>query len=436
MAMHDSLTELPNRILLHDRLLEAIAEARTGTLKVAVMLIDLDNFKVINDTLGHHRGDQLLKMVATRLKECLRASDTIARFGGDEFVVILTGIRDEKEVEAVSSKIIEQLTVPFLLGEKEFHVTVSVGISLYPEHGEGIEVLLQNADIAMYQVKENTKNNYNFYISGMSESMSRMVSIADELRLGIENNEFELYYQPFINIYSGKVAGVEALLRWNRGSRGLISPAEFIPVAEKTGLIVPIGELVLRMACEKMVALQKAGYPPFPVAVNISNRQFEKEDFVDMVKDIVKESGLKPAYLHLEITETTVISNIEMTIEKMKLLSKFGIKMLIDDFGAGYTSIMWLKKLPVYAVKIDRFFIDSIVDDIQDRAIVNAIVSMAHSLNINVVAEGVETAEQLNILKGLGLGTPAYMYCRLVQGYLFSRPLDSTGLESYLKRKS
>lgn len=433
MAMHDALTGLPNRILLHDRLLEAISEAKDREGKVAVMLIDLDNFKVVNDTLGHNRGDQLLKMVAERLKSCLRGCDTIARFGGDEFVVIFTNIRGQGEIETLSARIIERLTKPFLLADKEFYVTVSVGISLYPEHGEGIEVLLQNADIAMYQVKENSKNNYNFYASGMAENVSRMVSIADELRLGIDKQEFELFYQPFIDIYSGQVAGVEALVRWNSRSKGMLSPAEFIPVAEKTGLIVPIGEQILRMACERVVALQKAGFPLFPVAVNISNRQFEKDDFVDMVMETVRESGLQPEYLHLEITETTVISNIERTIEKMKRLGTFGIKMLIDDFGAGYTSIMWLKKLPVYAVKIDRFFIDSIVDDMQDRAIVGAIVSMAHSLNIGVVAEGVETIEQLNCLKGLGLGTATYRYCRLVQGYLYSPPLNVEALESFLR---
>lgn len=433
LAMHDSLTELPNRILLHDRLLETIKEAKLGGSKIAVMLVDLDNFKEVNDTMGHNRGDLLLKQMASRLKSCLGKNDTIARFGGDEFVIVLTELMSIKEAEGVCEKLIRAMAEPFILEDRSFHVTISVGVSIYPDHAEAIEALLTNADIAMYQVKNHNKNDYRLYSIGMSETMSRMVSISNELRMGIERGEFELYYQPFINIYSGHIVGVEALVRWNQPDRGLVSPAEFIPIAEKTGLIVPIGEQVLRMACVQMVSLQSEGIPPFPVAVNISNRQFERDDFVDMVKNILEETGLDPDYLHLEITETTVINNIEMTIEKIKMLNSLRIKMLIDDFGAGYTSIMWLRRLPVYAVKIDRFFINSIAEDSQDRAIVKAIISMAHSLKIGVVAEGVESEEQLKALKEIGIGTPTYMYCELAQGYLFSRPLNAAALKNYFR---
>jgi len=417
MAYYDPLTDLPNRMLFNDRLGQALAQARRKNQLVAVLFLDLDRFKMINDTLGHTLGDLLLRSVAERLKKCLREGDTIARMGGDEFTFLLTGILQVEEAVKTAQNILEVLKPPFNLEGHEAHITPSIGISIFPYDGSDSVTLVKNADAALNRAKEQGRTNYQLYTPVMNAKAFERLTLENSLRKALEKGEFTLHYQPQVNLYSGEIIGMEALIRWEHPDLGMVSPAQFIPMAEETGLIVPIGEWVLRTACAQNKAWQNMGYRPMNIAVNLSARQFNEHNLADMVADTLKETGLDPQWLDLEITESIIMQHLETTIATLRKLHRLGTLISIDDFGTGYSSLTYLKKFPVHALKIDQSFIREITTDPDDAAITSAVIAMGHSLKLNVIAEGVETIEQLQMLRSLK--------CDCMQGYLFSRPVPA-----------
>jgi diguanylate cyclase (GGDEF)-like protein len=380
-----------------------------------VALIDLDRFKLINDTLGHHAGDALLQQVAGRLIQCVRESDTVARLGGDEFVLVLFERDGEGLSASAARRILHKLAQPYVLDGREFNITCSIGLSLYPVDGDDAETLLKHADAAMYRAKESGRNGFCFYTPEMHSEMMRRLTLESELRQALEHEQFELYYQPQVDLTCGEVAGLEALIRWRHPQHGLVSPAQFIGLAEETGLIVPIGEWVLHAACRQSRAWQQAGLPAVPVAVNLSAKQFMLPDIDAVVGRALAGSGLAPGLLELELTESLSMDCPERTIPIMRAFKSMGVQLAIDDFGTGYSNLTYLKHFPVDRLKLDKSFVNDIVDNRDDEAIARAVVDMAHCLRLNVLAEGVETIDQLWVLVNLG--------CRYVQGYLFSRPL-------------
>jgi diguanylate cyclase (GGDEF)-like protein len=382
---------------------------------LAILFIDLDRFKNINDTLGHEAGDRVLKQVAERLLGCLREGDTVGRLGGDEFVVLIEELAQPMHVAAVAQKIIAAVAQPVVLEAHEFHITASIGISTYPDDSEDMQGLLKNADISMYRAKEQGKNNYQFYSALMNIHTLDRLALESGLRHALERNEFLLHYQPKVDIGSGRITGMEALLRWQRPGQELIPPAQFIALAEETGLIVPIGEWVLRTACARNKSWREEGLPPLRIAVNLSARQFAHANLLQDVARALRETGLDPAALEFEITESMVMHDPERAVTLLTRLKAMGIHLSIDDFGTGYSSLSYLKRFPIDSVKIDRSFIHDIPGDADDAAITRAIIAMAHSLRLKVIAEGVETEEQLSFLRELG--------CDEMQGYYFSEPL-------------
>ncbi len=420
MAYHDTLTGLPNRNLFYDRLIQALKQAKRNHSMFAVLFLDLDRFKVINDSLGHTFGDLLLHSVGERLQKCIREIDTIARQGGDEFTALLIDI-DHEGVTLVANRILDSLSQPFILQDQEITITPSIGISLYPSDGEDVETLIKHADTAMYRAKEQGRNNFQLYIQGMSTQLSNRLEMENSLRKALTRNEFILYYQPQFQIDTGEMVGMEALIRWNHPTQGFIPPSEFIPLAEETGLIIPIGEWVLQTACQQNKSWQQAGFPPVRVSVNISAQQFKQPQLVEIVERILGETKLNPQYLELEITENISMSDVHLTTTTLDRLKKLGIKISIDDFGTGYSSLGYLKRFPIDTIKIDQSFVRDIHADADDAAIVRAIMAMAHSLELNVIAEGVETMEQLNFLE--------QQNCDEAQGYLFMKPLSVNDLE-------
>ncbi|MBI5468974.1 MAG: EAL domain-containing protein [Deltaproteobacteria bacterium] len=425
LAYYDSLTGLPNRQFLKERLEKAIYRARRHKEQVAALFLDLDRFKRINDTFGHSVGDGLLKDVSERLVRCLRRSDSIARvldlngttvsrLGGDEFVVLLTDYSDIHDVAKVAQRIQNELSMSFKVGGYELFVSVSIGISLYPSDGEDVEKLLKNADIAMYHAKENGRNNYQFYTESMNAAAFEWLVMENSLRKALENGEFNIHYQPQLDIRRGTVTGVEALLRWRHPEFGLVPPSKFIPLAEEAGLIVPIGEYVLRAACKQVKRWQEEGIS-VTVAVNLSSRQFVQEGLLEAVSLALSDAGIEPGCLKLELTEGTVMQNVAETVSALHKFKAMGLGILIDDFGTGYSSLSYLKRFPLDALKIDRSFVKDITTDQDDAAITKTIIAMAHTLNLKVIAEGVETQEQLDFLYENG--------CDEIQGYLFSEPL-------------
>ncbi|MBS3908755.1 MAG: EAL domain-containing protein [Actinobacteria bacterium] len=417
MAYFDLLTDLPNRTLLSDRLVLAIANAHRNGHMLAVFFLDLDRFKAINDTLGHTVGDQLLQRVADRLKRCLREGDTIARLGGDEFTLLLPRVDTIDDVTVVAQKVIDVLKPSFMFEGGELHVTTSIGIALYPDDGEDVSSLLKNADIALYRAKEQGRNNYQLYAPSMNAKAFERLAMEGNLRKALERQEFTVYYQPQLDLATGEIIGMEALIRWNHPDLGLVYPAEFIPMAEETGLIVPIGEWVLRTACEQNKAWQDAGHAPIRMAVNLSCRQFQQVDLAERVARIVKETGLDPRYLELEITESVLMKDADAAVDTLNKLKKKGIYISIDDFGTGYSSLGYLKRFPIDVLKIDRSFIRELSAGTEDAAIATAIITVAHTLKLKALAEGVETLEQLELLRSLK--------CDSMQGFLFSRPLPA-----------
>jgi diguanylate cyclase (GGDEF)-like protein/PAS domain S-box-containing protein len=416
-ADYDFLTDLPNKMLFLHHLSHALTHARRNRKSLAVLFLDLDNFKKINDSLGHAVGDELLKCVARELKSCIRADDIVARFGGDEFSILLSEIAHANDAGRVAGKIISDLRKPLIVDGHEFHITTSIGISIYPEDSDHAETLLKNADIAMYHAKKHGRKHYQFYSPAMNINGRERIAMENQLYQSLERGELSVYYQPIVSIETRRLFCSEALVRWRHPELGLLGPSRFIPLAEETGFIIPIGEWVLRTACAQNKEWQEAGYPPFRMTVNISAHQFQDPDLIEKTSHILSETGLNPEFLELEITEGTAMRNVEHTISTITRLTDMGIRFAIDDFGIGYSSLSYLKKLPIQTLKIDQSFIMGITADPSDKAIVNAVIAMAHNLNLNVVAEGVETEGQRSFLQ--------LSRCDGMQGYLVSRPLPA-----------
>jgi len=415
LVHHDALTNLPNRMLLQDRLSRMMTKALRSKNYVAVLFLDLDRFKKINETLGHDVGDKLLMEVGKRLESCVRRSDTVARLGGDEFAVLLDDLQDVKFVAVVARKILQALSKTILIQDYELYATSSIGISLFPDDSEDVDGLLRCADTALYRAKDAGKNNYQYYTTDMNTRAFEFLLMESGLRKALDNDELVVFYQPLISLENDKLIGMEALIRWMHPEKGMISPGDFIPLAEETGLIEPIGEWVLRTACTQNKEWQDAGYPPVKVSVNMSARQFSKKNIIELISQILQETGLSPEYLGLEITESIIMQDVKSTIAKLKQMQKMGISLSIDDFGTGYSSLSYLKLFPIDNLKIDRSFVFNITTDSIDAAIATSVILLAHSMNLKVVAEGVETEEQLEVLRQQG--------CDYVQGFLFSRPL-------------
>ncbi len=424
MAFHDALTSLPNRLLFNDRLTLALAHAHRTKGMLAVLFLDLDRFKIINDTLGHTVGDRLLHGVADRLKTCVREDDTIARLGGDEFSLLLPGITHREDVNNIARKIIEAFKQPWMIEGHELYITTSIGIVIYPNDGNNVETLLRNADSAMYHAKEQGRNNYQFYTADMHAKSYKKMILEISLRQAIERKEFILHYQPQVQISTGQVVGMEALVRWQQPERGLIFPAEFLPLAEDTGLIVSVDKLVLHAACAQNRAWQDAGFRSGCVSVNLSAYTFQQVNLLETITTVLQETGLDPHFLGLEITEGIAMQDIETTIYKLNKLSELGIQIAIDDFGVGFSSLSYLKKFPVSKLKISPQFINGIVTNQRDLIIVSSVISLAQGLQFRVIAEGVETKEQLSLLKQLE--------CDELQGHLFCLPLSADVLEKML----
>jgi len=425
LAQYDSLTSLPNRSLFRDRLEHSLAQAQRSRRPAAVLFMDLDRFKTVNDTLGHAVGDLLLQQAAARLKACVRTGDTVGRFGGDEFAVILTDLAQPGDAGLVAQKLVDSLARPFELDGKTAFVSASIGITLYPSDATEPEALSMNADAAMYRAKEKGGNNYEFFTPEMNERAVHRMRMEAAMRQAIDREEFLLHYQPKVDLASGAICGVEALLRWAHPERGLVSPVEFIPVLEETGLIVPAGEWVTREACRQIRAWQRAGLDVPPVAVNLSARQFQQKNLEQTIRDIMAETGVEPALLQFEITESLLMHDAEAAQRILRGLKSAGVKLSIDDFGTGYSSLAYLRRFALDALKIDRAFIKDVVENPDDAAITLAVINLAHSLNLKVVAEGVETEGQVNLL--------SLHSCDEIQGYYFSRPLPASEIEAMMR---
>lgn len=426
LAYHDALTDLPNRLLFEDRLSQALKAARANEKPLAILFVSLDRFKKIHDTLGLASEEKLLQAVAERLKNCIGAGATVARFERNEFAVLLTQIESAQtaSIETVN-KINDALHAAFRFDEQEIFITASVGISCSPDDGDDVSTLLKNAGAALYRAKEQGRNNYQFYHAAMNAEAVRRMSLENDLRRALDRNEFEVFYQPKINMRDRRVVGAEALARWRHPEHGLVSPSEFIPLAEETGLIVPLGKWILRAACEQMTTWRDAGFAPLQVSVNLSPRQFHERDLLENVAEIVRETNVDATCLELELTESSLIENAESAVETLLRLKKMGLKISIDDFGTGCSSLSYLKRLPLDVLKIDRTFMREAASDRSDAAIVMAIITLAQNLGLKVVAEGIEMEEQLKFLRPLN--------CDEWQGFLFSKPVAAEEFKTHLE---
>jgi diguanylate cyclase (GGDEF)-like protein len=425
LATHDALTGLPNRVLLDDRLQQAIAHADRDGRPFALLVCDLDRFKLINDSLGHRAGDELLQEVARRLLTVVRAADTVARFGGDEFVLIGTSVGDAEDAAGLAARVVDALQAPVRIATIDIHASPSIGIAMYPDDGASMQALLAHADAAMYSAKQHGRGNFRRYAPGMNAGTEERVQLESDLHTAVTKNQFELYYQPKVDTQTGEVRSAEALIRWAHPTRGIVSPAEFIPLAEECGLIGAIGGWVIREACRQTRAWQLSGVPTLRVSVNLSASQFRDSGLVDSIRRALDDAGLQARYLEVELTESAVMSDPEKSIAILEQLSAMGVLVSVDDFGTGYSSMSYLRRFPIDKLKIDRVFIDEIVSRPEDASIVRAIVSLAHSLRLKVVAEGVETPAQLDFLKTAG--------CDEYQGYHFSRPLPAANFERLIR---
>lgn len=425
IAFHDDLTSLPNRLMLNRTLDQAVSRHRRAGTQLAILFMDVDRFKVINDSLGHEVGDTLLRQVADRLREHSREGDMVARMGGDEFVVLIENHEYLKDLSTCARRLVEQLGAPYVLGRRDYHVTLSIGISVFPSDGNDSQALLKAADVAMYRAKASGKNNFLFYSPSMNVHTKERLELESDLRHALERGEFLLHYQPKVEIATGLITGIEALLRWEHPLRGLIPPMDFITIAEETGLIVPIGEWVLATACARNKAWQDQGHGKLSVSVNLSARQFADPMLLPKLTRIIHESGLDPSSLELEITESVVMSNGESAVAALEKLKSIGVLIAIDDFGTGYSSLAYLKRFPIDTLKVDRSFIRDIPSDSGDKQIARAIIAMAHGLKLKVVAEGVETQDQLAFLRA--------QHCDAVQGYLLYRPLPEEEITEVLE---
>ncbi len=425
LAHHDSLTGLPNRLLIGHRLTQRLNQAKRQKKKVAVLFLDLDGFKLVNDTMGHNSGDLLLKTAAERLKACCRDDDALARMGGDEFLVVIPEIKRPEDARRLARRILKALSKAFVLDGKEVFVTASIGISICPSHGDDVEALVKNADAAMYRAKEQGRDGFYIYDKALNVAASERMALVSSLRKALERDEFVVYYQPRVEVATGRILGAEALVRWRHPELGLVYPGQFIPVAEETGLVAPIGDRVLSVACAQNKAWQDAGLPRIEVSVNLSARQFQRTDSAAVVSSALEQSGLDPGCLELEITESALMQSPEQAAAALNKMKEMGAHISIDDFGTGYSSLSYLKRFPVDALKVDRSFIKDITTDPDDAAITRAVIAMAHSLNLSVVAEGVETLEQLEFLFELG--------CDHMQGYFVSPAVPPEEFEHLLR---
>jgi len=426
-AYYDLLTSLPNRSLFKDRLSQAMNHARRNKQMLAILILDLDRFKNINETLGHLVGDQLLVGVAERILSTVHEGETIARLGGDEFTILLPQLSQIEDSVTFAKKVIDALQAPFNLGTHDLHVTTSIGISIFPADGEDPEVLLKNAETAMYRAKEQGRNNYQMYASIMNATAFKRLLMENNLRRGVERKEFTVHYQPIVDLKNRKIVGMEALARWQHPELGLIFPMEFIPLAEETGLIVPMGEHIIGTACNQTQQWRKAGYPNLYVSVNLSGRQFQHQNLGETIGRILGETQLPASHLLLEITESIAMKNADHTITLLNELTKLGGKLALDDFGTGYSSLSYLKRFPIQTLKIDQSFVRDITTDPNDAAIVTAVIALAHSMHLTVVAEGVENEAQMEFLRQHD--------CDMAQGYLISHPLPADEFEQLLKKE-
>ncbi|MBL8265596.1 MAG: EAL domain-containing protein [Steroidobacter sp.] len=427
LATHDSLTELPNRLLLDDRLSQAIAYAERRQGKVAVLVIDLDRFKMINDSLGHHGGDELLKEVASRLRTTLRKSDTLARTGGDEFVLIADEVAGQADVELLAQRVVACFVKPFHILSVDIHTAPSIGISMYPNDGSKAEELVVHADAAMYHSKKVGGGTFTFFTPSMNAFAQQRLELENGLRRALVNGELELHYQPKVDVTTGRISSTEALIRWRHPERGLVPPGDFIPLAEETGLILQIGEWVLREACRQARQWQVNGMAPMRVAINMSAQQFKQKNLVTVVRSALDNAGLEPGYLEIELTESAVMHNAAASAAILEELSRIGVHISIDDFGTGYSSLNYLRRFPLDKLKIDRAFIKDVVANPEDAAIVHAIIAMAHSLRLKVIAEGVETEQQLEFLRSLG--------CDQYQGFFCSPAVTPENFAEMMREK-
>jgi len=427
-AYHDALTDLPNRLLFHDRLDVALAHARRNNKMLAVMFLDLDRFKNINDSLGHFAGDCLLQGVAERLTHCVRQEDTVARMGGDEFTILLSHIPQIDNAAGVAKKILDTFKQPVNIEGRELFITVSIGISVYPDDAQQADLLMKNADTAMYRAKECGRNNHQFYSPTMNARALERLTLENRLHTALEHDEFQLYYQPQMDLRNGRIIGMEALLRWSTEEWGWVSPMDFIPLLEETGLILPVGEWVLQQACAQNSAWQAAGYTPLRIAVNLSARQFGQQNLVERLETVLAKTGLAAQYLELEITESIMMDAVSAKLEVLGELKDAGLQLAVDDFGTGYSSLSYLKRFPVNTIKIDQSFVRDMTRDPADAAIVATVITLAHNLKHKVIAEGVETEEQLEMLRQLK--------CDEIQGYLISRPLPAVEVPQWLDNQA
>ena len=427
-AHHDALTGLPNRVLLNDRIKSELAHARREQSILALLFLDLDRFKIINDSLGHATGDQLLRIVSRRIRDCIREGDTVARLGGDEFMVLLPRISSASDAGRIGNKIIESLNEPVACNGHDLHITTSVGISIYPFDGTDSETLVKNADISMYRAKELGRNKVVYYTAELNAGSRKQLALETNLRKAQERNELKLVYQPKIDITGNRIVGVEALLRWQRPGMGYISPKDFIPIAEESGLITPIGEWVLHSAFRQLKVWHDAGFPELTMAVNLSSVQLARAGFENILESALVESGINPALAELEVTENVAMKDMESAAASLEKLKKMGVTIAMDDFGTGYSSLSYLRRLPIDTVKIDQSFVREIPDNMEDVLIAQAIIAMAKSLNMSLVVEGIENVRQLNFFKHQG--------CRIVQGYLFSKPVEADALLEMLRAQT
>ena len=426
LAYYDAITGLPNRTLLHDRLSTALASARRHQEKVALLLLDVDRFKVINDSLGHSVGDLLLRQVAERLRKSAREQDTVARLGGDEFVLVLTSIKNVSGVAVAADRIINAMSAPFTIQEHSLTVTCSLGITIFPDHGDDSEALLKNADAALYAAKDHGRNEFQIFSEEMNVQVMERLTLETDLRSAIHRNELLLHYQPQIGIADGKVTGAEALLRWQHSAMGIIMPDRFISIAENSGLINPIGEWVLRAACTQAFAWQQQGLASFPVAVNVSAVQLRQDGFLQLIRNVLRDTRLPPQYLELELTESVILSNADVIVALLRELKEMGVRLSIDDFGIGYSSLSYLRQFPFHRLKIDRSFLRDVALDPDNSAVTGAIINLAKNLDLGVVAEGVENEQQIAFLRKHN--------CEEAQGYFFSPPLPPVRFIEFVHR--
>lgn len=424
-AKYDTLTGLANRSLLNERLQQDIASAAASATRLAVVFVDLDRFKFINDSLGHHVGDELLRAIAARLKANMHERDTVARLGGDEFVLLINGQRDPNDVALILERMLADISLPWSIPQGDFSFTCSMGVALYPDDGDTAETLLKHADSAMYRAKEKGRNNFQFFTAQLNAMITERLDLENKLRRALERQQFELNYQRRVDMRTGELVGAEALIRWHVSEEETIAPSRFIPIAEETGLISSIGKWVLRTACAQNKAWQDLGLKPFVVSVNVSARQFHQDDLVRTISEVLSETGLEPKYLEIELTESAVMHDAEQFVATLNELNDLGVQIAIDDFGTGYSSLSYLKRFPVDRLKVDRSFVQDIATDTDDAAIVRAIIALGHNLGLRVVAEGVETEQQLQFLRE--------NHCDEMQGYLYGHPLDAIAFAATLE---